>query len=211
MTPKWLPGPHPRVNWDDPKVTQKWLKSVVRSHFWVTFGSLWGRSARVTFESLLGHFNPFWVSVDLGARWLPNARGYDGHSQWTLLNVRDRAALRGTNLFQPFRAHGTSEILEILTLAPGKWGRQGGRKNRLRLFLGGIRVSFWQRIFVVEPPDFITDFVALFFLTFLGKKVPRKILQENPRQNPPGKSPTKSSNFYTKIPHNFLQRGQAKR
>ena len=38
------------------------------SHFWVTFGSLWGRSARVTLESLLGHFNSFCASVELGGR-----------------------------------------------------------------------------------------------------------------------------------------------
>ena len=60
--PKWLKS--------DSKMTQKW----VRSHFWVTFGSLWGRSGRVTFESLLGHFgvglaesllSHFWVTLML--------------------------------------------------------------------------------------------------------------------------------------------------
>ena len=74
MTQKWLPGPQPRVTPSDSKVTQKWLKNRVRSHFWVNFRSLWGRSARVTFESLLGHFNSFCVSVDLGARWLHKHR-----------------------------------------------------------------------------------------------------------------------------------------
>ena len=54
--PKWLKS--------DSKMTQNW----VRSHFWVTLGSLWGRSGRVTFESLLGHFNSFCVSVELGGR-----------------------------------------------------------------------------------------------------------------------------------------------
>ena len=34
-------------------------------------GSLWGGALGVTFESLLGHFNSFWVSVELGARRLP--------------------------------------------------------------------------------------------------------------------------------------------
>ena len=53
----------------DSKVTQK---ESLLSHFWVTFGSLWGRSARVTFESLLGHFNSFCVSVELGGRPLHN-------------------------------------------------------------------------------------------------------------------------------------------
>ena len=51
------------------------VKNRVRSHFWVTFGSLWGRSARVTFESLLGHFNSFCASVELGGRPLHNFRG----------------------------------------------------------------------------------------------------------------------------------------
>ena len=31
-------------------------------------GSLSGGALEVTFESLLGHFNPFWVAVDLGER-----------------------------------------------------------------------------------------------------------------------------------------------
>ena len=36
-------------------------------------GSLWAGSLGVTFESLLGHFNSFCVSVDLGARPLHNS------------------------------------------------------------------------------------------------------------------------------------------
>ena len=53
----------PRVpTQSDSKVTQKWLKNAVRSHFWANFGSLWGRSAGVTFESLLGHLNSFCMS-----------------------------------------------------------------------------------------------------------------------------------------------------
>ena len=69
-----------------------------------------------------------------------------------------------------------------------------------------FRVGFWQNgffaDFIFEPPDFFADFVAGFFLLiFVGKSA---------QQNPPGKSPTKSSKFYTtKIPDNFLQRGQA--
>ena len=74
VTQKWLPGSHPRVKPSDSKVTQKWLKNGVQSHFWVTFGSLWGPSAGVTFESLLGHFNSFCVSVELEARPLHNSR-----------------------------------------------------------------------------------------------------------------------------------------
>ena len=37
-------------------------------------GSLWGGVPGVTFESLLGHFHSFWVSVKLGARRFPNQR-----------------------------------------------------------------------------------------------------------------------------------------
>ena len=44
------------------------------THFWVTFESLWGGALGVTFKSPLGHFNSFWVSVELGARWLPNSK-----------------------------------------------------------------------------------------------------------------------------------------
>ena len=58
------------------KVTQKWLKSGLGrpTPKWpkigskVTLASLWGGPPRVTFESLLGHFNSFCVSVELGAR-----------------------------------------------------------------------------------------------------------------------------------------------
>ena len=59
----------------DPKVTQKWL----RTYFWVIFesllshlGSLGGGTPKVTFESLLGHFNSFCFSVELGGRPLHN-------------------------------------------------------------------------------------------------------------------------------------------
>ena len=71
VTQKWLKsdsrGPTPE--W--PLVTQKWLKSDskgVRSHFWVNFGSIWGRPARVAFGSLVGHFNSVCVSGQLGGR-----------------------------------------------------------------------------------------------------------------------------------------------
>ena len=60
----------------------------------------------------------------------------------------------------------------------------------------------FSRIFIFEPPDFFADFVAGFFLLiFVGKSA---------QKNPPGKSPAKSSKFYTtKIPDTFLQRGRA--
>ena len=72
------------------------------------------------------------------------------------------------------------------------------------IFLGPAmgRTDF-SRIFVFGPPDFFADFVAGFFLLiFVGKSA---------QKNPPGKSPAKSSKFYTtKIPDTFLQRGRAK-
>ena len=75
--------------------------------------------------------------------------------------------------------------------------------GKTRHFLGSVfgRTDF-SRILFFEPPDFVADFVAGFFLLiFVGKSA---------QKNPPGKSPTKSSKFYTtKIPDNFLQRGQA--
>ena len=63
---KVTPGSHPRVTPSNSKVTRKWLKNGVRSHFWVDFRSLWGLSAWATFESLLGRFNSSCVSVELG-------------------------------------------------------------------------------------------------------------------------------------------------
>ena len=48
---------------------------------------------------------------------------------------------------------------------------------------------------------FFADFLAGFFLIFVGKSA---------QKNPPGKSPAKSSKIYTtKIPDTFLQRGRA--
>ena len=62
VTQKWL-------GQTNPKVTQKWLRTL----FWVIFelilshlGSLWGGTPGATFESLLGHFKSFCVSVRLG-------------------------------------------------------------------------------------------------------------------------------------------------
>ena len=43
------------------------------SHFWV-IELTWGGTPKVTFESLFGHFNSFWVSVELGGRPLHNFR-----------------------------------------------------------------------------------------------------------------------------------------
>ena len=49
------------------------------------------------------------------------------------------------------------------------------------------RTDFF-RIFIFEPPDFFADFLAGFFLIFVGKSA---------QKNPPGKSPGKSSKIYT--------------
>ena len=63
------------------------------------------------------------------------------------------------------------------------------KKQARKSFLGSVFGSTdFSRIFIFGPPDF--------FSSFLWEKVPRKILQENPRQNPPKfiqqKSPTTS-------------------
>ena len=59
-----------------------------------------------------------------------------------------------------------------------------------------VRIS---QFFLLEPPDFLADFVAGTFFSFLWERVHRK--------NPPGNSPAKSSKIYTtKIPDTFLQR-----
>ena len=60
----------------------------------------------------------------------------------------------------------------------------------------------FSRIFInFEPSDFVADFVAGFFLV-LWAKVPRKILQENPRQI--------LQNLYDKNPRQFSAPLQAK-
>ena len=59
------------------------------------------------------------------------------------------------------------------------------------------------RIFIFGPPDFFADFLAGFFLLIFVGKVPRKILQENPRENPPKFIQQKSSDT-------FLQNGRGK-
>ena len=70
------------------------------------------------------------------------------------------------------------------------------RKKNLSEVLGrGFGRTDFSRIYLFEPTGFFADFVVGFFLLiFCGKKVPRKILQENPRRNRPKsiqqKSPT---------------------
>ena len=64
------------------------------------------------------------------------------------------------------------------------------RNNLEAILLGPAfgRTDF-SRIFNFEPPDFVADFLAGFFLLiFVGKSA---------QKNPPGKSPRKSSKIYT--------------
>ena len=75
-----------------------------------------------------------------------------------------------------------------------------------------VRVGFWQngffrRFLFFGPPDFFRRFCRRIFSPhFCGKKCPDK------KKKPPGKSPVKSSKFYTtKIPDTFLQRRRANR
>ena len=65
-----------RKNQSDPRVTQKWLGQTdpkvtldpIFELFLSHLGSLGGGTPQVTFESLLGHFNSFCVSVELAWR-----------------------------------------------------------------------------------------------------------------------------------------------
>ena len=57
----------------------------------------------------------------------------------------------------------------------------------------------FSRIFIFGPPDFFADFLAGFFLLIFVGKVPRKILQENPRENPPKFIQQKSSDTLLQI------------
>ena len=76
---------------------------------------------------------------------------------------------------------------------------------RLKISSGLVcgRTDISRIFFVLEPPDFVADLIAGFFLLiFVGK---------NAQKNLPRKSPAKSSKFYTtKIPNHFLQRGRAR-
>ena len=86
----------------DPKLAQKWLRTPFFSHFWVTFESLGitlkcglGSHFWVTLGSLLGNFDSFWVSVELGAK-------------TRLISIQSRlsrcwASVRASQLSQPLR------------------------------------------------------------------------------------------------------------
>ena len=68
-----------------------------------------------------------------------------------------------------------------------------------------IRVGFWQNGFFADfhflgRRIFSADFLAgFFFSSFLWEKVPRTILQENPRKNPPKFVQQKSSDTLLQI------------
>ena len=70
-----------------------------------------------------------------------------------------------------------------------------------------FRASSWQNGFFADfyfwTAGFFRGFCRRIFFSFLWEKVPRKILQENPRQNPPKFIQQKSSDT-------FLQIGRAK-
>ena len=77
--------------------------------------------------------------------------------------------------------------------------KQFSRRSFRNNFVSEVRAGFWQNRFFADiyfwaAGFIIADFVTGFFSSFLWGKVPRKILQENPRQTPPKfiqqKSPT---------------------
>ena len=91
-TPKW-----PKI---DSKVTPDPIFESLLRHF-CQFGFLWGRTPGVTFESPLGHFNSFWVSVWLGGRPLHNANigrapkyRREGHSRYWRTKFAARKSLK---------------------------------------------------------------------------------------------------------------------
>ena len=91
-----------------------------------------------------------------------------------------------TPLDSPFFATLSVHGLHFTVCTPSILGSGFGRTNfRGFLFLG-------RRIFLrVFSPDF--------FSSFLWEKVPRKILQENPRENPPKCIQQKSSDTFLRI------------
>ena len=72
-------------------------------------------------------------------------------------------------------------------------------KKELKILGPAFGRTDFSRIFIFEPPDFFADFLAGFFLLIFVGKVPRKILQENPRENPPKFIQQKSSNTFLQI------------
>ena len=90
----------------------------------------------------------------------------------------------------------TPQIWEVKSAPPWIWGVD--RQKTLVLLGPAFGRMDFSRIFIFEPPDFFADFLAGFF-SFLWEKVPRKILQENPRENPPKFIQQKSSNTFLQI------------
>ena len=117
MTQKWLPGSQPRERWDN---------------FWVNFRSVWGRSARVTFESLLGqrcptyqlHFPPKrwkWGPQNLKSGWAGRFREiqvFCAISTETLGLGNSRKFILGT----PFWWFGELRMAQVDMLGRGDLG-----------------------------------------------------------------------------------------
>ena len=81
----------------------------------------------------------------------------------------------------------------------------------LRSFPGNEAHLLGSDFIIFGPLDFFMDFVAGFFLLiFFVGKVPRKILQENPRQNPPKFIQQKSPTHFCRGPGQHIYSGDRK-
>ena len=176
MTQKW-----PRQT--DPKVTPNWLKSVSGPHVWVIFesllshlGSLLGVGLEVTFGSLLGHFNSFWASIELGARPLLNARF------WGVCVV---------SLLATLILHCSTPLAPFILL----------RFRELSSF-----AYSWpdpcSLILAAKLPNSDLNFAVVVWVDFSCSSQGKKA-RTNPPQNPPQNSP---GTLVGKIPLGFLQK-----
>ena len=68
VTQKWLKSDSGRLTAKWPKIDSKVTPNPIFEWLLSHLNSLWGGTLGVIFESLLGHFNSFCVSVELGAR-----------------------------------------------------------------------------------------------------------------------------------------------
>ena len=123
---------------------------------------------------------------------------------WPALAVPSRGPLQKRKRHQPYWgvARFWNSFKECICFAARASGFPLVRNLENQNLLGPAfgRTDF-SRIFIFEPPDFFADFLAGFFSSFLWEKVPRKILQENPRENPPKFIQQKSSNTFLQIAH----------
>ena len=172
MTQKWLKSGSGRP-------TPKWPKSdsgPIFESFLSYLGSLWGGALGVTFESLLGHFNPFWVSVDLGARPLhnPNRRlfkaacaslagmneGFASRSPCRgISSVKGKFCLLSSFVGSP-PFHWTSSV-SLLSEPPWR-GRKNGAARKLSKSVEKLFDAFWR-------------FLTFFALRENCRKVPRSV------------------------------------